>query len=119
MVDYAFTTEQDSFRMDLREYLEREMVPLTGMLENTEFMPREIIDVLARKKLLGMMVSQEFGGMATDDMTTGIAAEEIAITPVPDILHAQQEDIRDAARRIRMQIETAVPGGAEQEATDG
>jgi hydrogenase-1 operon protein HyaF len=48
-----------------------------------------------------------------------VAAEEIAITPVPDILHAQADDIREAAQRIRSQIETAAPAGAEQEAVDG
>lgn len=48
-----------------------------------------------------------------------VAAEEIAITPVPDILHAQPEDIHEAAQRIRLQIETAAPAGAEQEAVDG
>jgi len=78
LVDYAFTKEQDEFRKDLREYLEQEIVPRAAMLEGAEYMPREIIDVLASKDLLGMMVSEEFGGMGTDAMTTGIAAEEIA-----------------------------------------
>jgi len=48
-----------------------------------------------------------------------VAAEEIAIAPIPEILQAQHDDIRDAARRISGNIEMTAPTGAEQEAVDG
>ncbi len=48
-----------------------------------------------------------------------VAVEEIAITPLPDILRAQAEDIALAAGRIRENIENQAPAGADQEASNG
>jgi len=48
-----------------------------------------------------------------------VASEAISITPIPEILCAQEEDIRLAAGTLREQIQQPAPERAEQEATHG
>ena len=78
MVDYSFTEEQELFRESLREFCAKEIIPRTEKLEQAKEMPEDIIKALADFELLGMMVDPEYGGLGTDAVTTGIAAEELA-----------------------------------------
>jgi acyl-CoA dehydrogenase len=78
MVDYSFTREQDEFRADIKEFCEKEIAPLSKELEGTRVMSRDVIEALARKNLLGMMIDPAFGGLGLDAQTAGIAAEELA-----------------------------------------
>jgi hydrogenase-1 operon protein HyaF len=48
-----------------------------------------------------------------------VAAEEIAITPVPEILRSQAEDVALAASQIRKQLEADESAGEEREAIHG
>jgi hydrogenase-1 operon protein HyaF len=48
-----------------------------------------------------------------------VAAEEIAITPVPEILGAHPEDITAAAERIRLQLDAGPQGAEIKEASNG
>ena len=41
-------------------------------------MPKDIIKALAKFELLGMVIDPEYGGLGTDVVTAGIAAEELA-----------------------------------------
>ncbi len=77
MVDYSFTEEQELFRESMREFCAREITPKAEMLEQAKEMPEEIIKALAGFELLGMMVDPEYGGLGTDPVTLGIAAEEL------------------------------------------
>jgi acyl-CoA dehydrogenase len=78
MVDYSFTPEQEVFRKDIRAYCESVIAPLTGQLEHAQPMPRDVVDALAAKGLLGLMTDPRFGGKGLDAVTAGIAAEELA-----------------------------------------
>ena len=48
-----------------------------------------------------------------------VAAEEIAITKLPEILESHPGDIAAAAERIRLELETADRGGINKEASHG
>jgi hydrogenase-1 operon protein HyaF len=48
-----------------------------------------------------------------------VAAEEIAVTPVPEILGSHPEDIAAAAERIRLQLDAGPQGAETQEASNG
>ena len=78
MVDYRFTEEQDLFRESMKEFCAREIAPRTEKLENVKEMPEDIIKAMANFELLGMPVDPDYGGLGTDAVTTGIAAEELA-----------------------------------------
>jgi len=77
MVDYNFTEEQDLFRESLREFCAKEISSRSKMLESAPLMPEEIIKAMAKFELFGMMVDPKYGGMGTDAVTLGIAAEEL------------------------------------------
>ena len=78
MVDYNFSEEQELFRESMKEFCASEIVPKTEKLEGARQMPEEVIKALAKFELLGMVIDPEYGGLGTDVVTAGIAAEELA-----------------------------------------
>jgi acyl-CoA dehydrogenase len=78
MVDYNFSEEQELFRESMKEFCASEIVPKTEKLEGATQMPEEVIKALAKFELLGMVIDPEYGGLGTDVVTAGIAAEELA-----------------------------------------
>ncbi len=78
MVDYRFSEEQELFRESIKEFCASEIVPKTEKLVGVRKMPEEIIKSLAKFELLGMVIDPEYGGLGTDVVTAGIAAEELA-----------------------------------------
>ena len=78
MVDYTFSEEQELFRESIKEFCASEIVPKTEKLGEVRCMPEDIIKALAKFELLGMVIDEEYGGLGTDVVTAGIAAEELA-----------------------------------------
>ena len=78
MVDYRFSEEQELFRESLREFCASEIVPKAQEFGETRRMPQNIIKTMADFELLGMVIDPEYGGLGTDVVTAGIAAEELA-----------------------------------------
>ncbi|UCD14345.1 MAG: acyl-CoA/acyl-ACP dehydrogenase, partial [Thermoplasmatales archaeon] len=78
MVDYRFSEEQELFRESIKEFCASEIVPKTEKLGEVRRMPEDIIKALAKFELLGMVIDPEYGGLGTDVVTAGIAAEELA-----------------------------------------
>ena len=78
IVDYRFSEEQELFRESIKEFCASEIIPKTKKLEGAKKMPEDIIKALAKFELLGMVVDPEYGGLGTDVVTAGIAAEELA-----------------------------------------
>ena len=78
MVDYTFTEEQELFRESIREFCASEIVPKTEKLGEVRLMPEDIIKAMAKFELLGMVIDPKYGGLGTDVVTAGIAAEELA-----------------------------------------
>lgn len=78
MVDYRFSEEQELFRESIKEFCASEIVPKTEKLVGAKQMPADIIKALANFELLGLVVDPEYGGLGTDVVTAGIAAEELA-----------------------------------------
>jgi acyl-CoA dehydrogenase len=78
IVDYKFSEEQELFRESIKEFCESQIVPKTEKLEGARRMPEDVIKALAKFELLGMVIDPEYGGLGTDVVTAGIAAEELA-----------------------------------------
>jgi acyl-CoA dehydrogenase len=78
MVDYTFSEEQELFRESIKEFCASEITPKTEKLEDARKMPKDIIKALSNFELLGLVIDPEYGGLGTDMVTAGIAAEELA-----------------------------------------
>ncbi|PSN84034.1 acyl-CoA dehydrogenase [Candidatus Marsarchaeota G1 archaeon OSP_D] len=76
-MDFSFSEEQELFRSSLREGLSKHLTPRVKELDSKGEIPRETIREMARMGILGMTISEEYGGMGADMITTTIAAEEV------------------------------------------
>lgn len=74
---FHFTEAQEKFRLEVREFTERELAP--GALERAklERIPAEIIKKVADAGYIGLNISEKYGGSGGDWITWGIALEEM------------------------------------------
>src|SRR5207245_8765881 len=56
---YDLTEEQDLFRRTLREFVEREIVPIASELDETETYPRQSQAKMGELGLMGLLVPEE------------------------------------------------------------
>lgn len=72
------TEEQTLIRDMVRQFAKEQLAPNAAALDaNSEF-PRQALDQLAALGLLGMLVPEEWGGSAADQVSYALAIEEIA-----------------------------------------
>ncbi len=76
-MDFSFNEEQELFRKSVREFCEKKLAPRAVEIDEGEI-PREVLDDMAAFGLLGMTISEDYGGSGADFITAAIAAEEIA-----------------------------------------
>ena len=77
-MDFSFTEEQELFRKSVREFCEKKIAPKANEIDEKGEIPREVLDDMAAFGLLGITISQEYGGSGADFITAAIATEEIA-----------------------------------------
>jgi alkylation response protein AidB-like acyl-CoA dehydrogenase len=77
-VDFELTDEQRLFRQTLREFADKEIVPVASEWERTGRYPAEIVRRLAELGLFGLNVPEEYGGLGADRVSYALAFEEIA-----------------------------------------
>ena len=75
---YDLTEEQELFRRTLREFGEREIVPIAHELDEKEEYPRATISKMAELGLLGLLVPEEYGGAGATTLDYALAIEEIS-----------------------------------------
>jgi len=63
LMDFGFSDEQELFRRTIREGLSTHLTPRLREMEENREIPREAIREMAKMGLLGITVSEEFGGM--------------------------------------------------------
>ena len=84
-MELMYTQEEEKFRLELREFLKRELEPFAQEIEREEKFPREFLSKLGAKGYMGVMYPQELGGMNKGIIYDHIVSEEIAsISPVTD-----------------------------------
>ncbi len=76
-MDFSFNEEQELFRKSVREFCEKKLAPRAVEIDEGEI-PREVLDDMAAFGLLGMTISEDYGGSGADFITAAIAAEEVA-----------------------------------------
>lgn len=77
-MDFELSDEQRLFRQTLREFADREIVPVASELERAGRYPARIADRIAELGLFGLNVPREYGGLGADRVSYALAFEEIA-----------------------------------------
>lgn len=79
-MDFVLSPEEREFRSSVRDFCERRIVPLSEEIDEKGEIPRSLISDMAALGLLGITVSDEYGGRGAGFMKAAVAAEEIART---------------------------------------
>ena len=77
-MDFSFTEEQELFRRSVREFCEKKLAPRANEIDEKGEIPHEILKEMASFGLLGITISERYGGSGADFINATIAAEEIA-----------------------------------------
>ncbi|GLW11775.1 isovaleryl-CoA dehydrogenase [Microtetraspora sp. NBRC 13810] len=77
-MDFALNDEQRLFRRTLREFVDKEIVPVASEWERTGRYPAEIVERFAELGLFGITVPEEYGGLDLDRVSFALVFEEIA-----------------------------------------
>ncbi|MEU6430951.1 acyl-CoA dehydrogenase family protein [Microbispora sp. NPDC046973] len=77
-MDFELNEEQRLFRRTLREFVDKEIVPVASEWERTGRYPEEIVRRFAQLGLFGITVPEEYGGLGLDRVSFALVFEEIA-----------------------------------------
>ncbi|MFI7628608.1 acyl-CoA dehydrogenase family protein [Microbispora rosea] len=77
-MDFELNEEQRLFRRMLREFVDKEIVPVASEWERAGRYPEEIVRRFAQLGLFGITVPEEYGGLDLDRMSFALVFEEIA-----------------------------------------
>ena len=77
-MEFCFSEEQEIFRRSVRAFCEQKLVPRASEIDEKGEIPREVLEDMAALGLLGITISEEYGGSGADFITAAIAVEEIA-----------------------------------------
>ncbi len=77
-MDFSFTPEQEMFRKAVRQFAEREIVPIVEECEAAERYPVHLFRRAGELGFLGARFPREYGGSDLDTVTAALMAEELA-----------------------------------------
>ena len=77
-MDFELTTEQKLLKNTVREFAEKEIDPVIQKMDRDEIFSPDLTMKMGELGLMGITVSQEFGGMGMDYFSFCIAVEELA-----------------------------------------
>jgi alkylation response protein AidB-like acyl-CoA dehydrogenase len=77
-MDFAFTEEQKDFRALLRNFVNKEVIPVAREWEQSGRYPTEIVAGLKEMGLFGMTIPEEYGGLDLDPVSFAIVFEELS-----------------------------------------
>lgn len=77
-VNFALTEEQELIRETVRRFAEERIAPGETERDREHRFPQEIVTELGELGLLGMMVSEVYGGAGVDALTYVLAVEELS-----------------------------------------
>src|SRR5690349_19777318 len=78
MLGFRLNEEQESFRLAVRAFAEKELAPRVDELERTETFPMDLFRELGRLGYLGVGYPEEYGGSGGDMVMRCLLIEEIA-----------------------------------------
>jgi alkylation response protein AidB-like acyl-CoA dehydrogenase len=77
-VDFQLNEDQRSFRDLLREFVDKEIVPVAREWEHAGRYPTEIVEGMKDMGLFGMTIPEQYGGLDLDPVSFALVFEEIA-----------------------------------------
>jgi alkylation response protein AidB-like acyl-CoA dehydrogenase len=77
-MDFELNEDQHLFRRTLREFVDKEIVPVASEWERDGRYPEEIIEGFKRLGLFGITIPEEYGGLDLDRVSFALVFEEIA-----------------------------------------
>ncbi|GAA1308478.1 isovaleryl-CoA dehydrogenase [Planotetraspora silvatica] len=77
-MDFELNDDQRLFQRTLREFVEKDIVPVASEWERSGRYPAEIVERFRQMGLFGMTVPEEYGGLALDRVSFALVFEEIA-----------------------------------------
>jgi len=77
-MDFTLNDEQQMYRKVLRDFVDREIVPVAREWEHSGRYPTEIVDTMKRMGLFGLVVPEEYGGLDVDTVSFALTFEEIS-----------------------------------------
>jgi cyclohexanecarboxyl-CoA dehydrogenase len=75
-MDFAFTEEHELFRSSVRRFVERELAPFYQQHDRDKTFPDRQLKACAELGLLGLRISEAYGGSPHAYVVSGIVAEE-------------------------------------------
>jgi alkylation response protein AidB-like acyl-CoA dehydrogenase len=77
-VDFELSDEQRLLRQTMRAFVDEQIRPVAPEMEASGAYPDEIVAGLAELGLFGLMIPEEYGGLAADMVSLAIVFEEIS-----------------------------------------
>jgi alkylation response protein AidB-like acyl-CoA dehydrogenase len=77
-MDFELDEDQQLFRATLREFVDKEIVPVASEWERSGRYPAEIVERFKELGLFGMTIPSEYGGLDLDRVSYALVFEEIA-----------------------------------------
>ncbi len=74
----GLTDDQNEILKAVRQFVEREILPVATELEHRDEYPTEIVEGLKELGLFGLMIPEEYDGLGESLLTYALAVEEIA-----------------------------------------
>lgn len=82
MTRLAFTEglsdEQKEILSAVRQFVDREIIPVASKLEHADEYPTDIVEGLKELGIFGLMIDEEYGGLGESLLTYALVVEEIA-----------------------------------------
>ena len=72
------TEDQELFRRTVREFAEREIVPVAAEHDEAETFPSENVKKMGKLGLMGLLVPEAYGGVGAGAVEYALAMEEIS-----------------------------------------
>src|SRR3954462_5742568 len=88
-MEFTETEDRSTLRKFARDVAERELAPRATHYDETEEFPQESWDALKTARLIGVPVSEDYGGMGMADVEGAIVLEELARADVSSAILAQ------------------------------
>ena len=77
-MDFKLSAEHEMLRKMYREFVENEVRPLAGEIDEEERFPKETIPKLAKLGMLGIPFPKKYGGAGGDTLAYAMCIEELA-----------------------------------------
>jgi alkylation response protein AidB-like acyl-CoA dehydrogenase len=74
----GLTDDQTEILKAVRQFVEKEILPVATALEHADEYPTAIVEGLKELGLFGLMIPEEYGGLGESLLTYALAVEEIA-----------------------------------------